>query len=1169
MRYKLKHTLSLMLMILTAHYSSSQVLYNNGANIIVKSGASIMVEGSMENGSGDVANDGYINVTQDITNQSSIFGNGTFSIQGNWINNASFLGNTSNQNLVILNGSNTQFIQGSAVTTFYDLELTNGTLKKMFIDAGVNHNLLLHNQELATETYKFYVYNTNVNAITRDNNATYGFVSSINNGRLVRNTNSTGTYLFPTGSSLNTLRYRPVEITPADANNNTFEVSLVNNNADADGYDRTQNDGSFCVANPDFYHNINRTNGTSNAGISIFYNETDDGLWEHSAFWNGSQWNNMDPVNHTTASPLNNVTKSTWSDFSNDPYILINVSPQVSFTGLDTAYCINDPASTLTGNPAGGTFSGTGISGNTFTPATAGTYDIIYTYDDNGCIGADTQTVTVHQLPVVSINPATAEICPGDTITLTASGADTYTWSPATDLNTTTGAVVNSFTQSNITYTVTGTSNSCSATATVDITVNDLTITSFDTNNASCGGADGSATVNVNGGSGSYTYSWNTSPVQNTQTAQNLSFGTYTVTVNDGNCSVVDSVNINENGAPTLNVSADISVLCEGDTATITATGADSYTWTPASGLSVDTGSIVQASPQNTTTYTVVGTTNGCSTQSQITINVNDLSVDSVIVNDEVCSASNGSINLNVSGGTGNYSFSWDTNPVQNGNPATNLQAGTYSVTVSDGECQLIENNISIANTGSLNITVSNDTVICLGESVTLTASGADSYTWSPANGLNTTTGSSVISSTGETVTYQVIGVSGACSDTADVTVTVDDLKVSIITQNADCGQSNGSATASVTGGIGSYSYLWNTTPAQTTDAINNIPGGTYQVSVTDDYCTAVASGDVGENGSPQITVTASETEICQGSNTILTASGATNYVWTPSSSLSSDTGVSVVASPNQTTTYTVTGTNGACSGQASITIKVSDSPEVTFYPTSPEICKGEDISITVGTGNSYYWADGPGIIDNTNNTQIVSPNQTYTYYVTVSNGACQSSGSITVTVNQPPNVDISASDNYIIAGQSTTLTATGAQEYTWSPASSLSCTNCNPVVATPDAQTIYYVEGTDANGCVGTDTITIFVSYDNEIYIPSAFSPNNDSHNDVLYVRGRGIKKLYFAVYNRWGELVFETKDQNIGWDGTYKGKALNPAVFVYYVNATFYDNKKYEYKGSVTLVK
>lgn len=88
-------------------------------------------------------------------------------------------------------------------------------------------------------------------------------------------------------------------------------------------------------------------------------------------------------------------------------------------------------------------------------------------------------------------------------------------------------------------------------------------------------------------------------------------------------------------------------------------------------------------------------------------------------------------------------------------------------------------------------------------------------------------------------------------------------------------------------------------------------------------------------------------------------------------------------------------------------------------------------------------------------------------------------------------------------------------------------------------------------------------------MFIPSAFSPNGDGVNDILYVRGRCLKNFTLQIFNRWGELVFETSDKNIGWDGTQNGQALNTSVFVYKLEGTTYDNKHYIQKGHITLLR
>jgi gliding motility-associated-like protein len=118
----------------------------------------------------------------------------------------------------------------------------------------------------------------------------------------------------------------------------------------------------------------------------------------------------------------------------------------------------------------------------------------------------------------------------------------------------------------------------------------------------------------------------------------------------------------------------------------------------------------------------------------------------------------------------------------------------------------------------------------------------------------------------------------------------------------------------------------------------------------------------------------------------------------------------------------------------------------------------------------------------------------------------------------------------------------------------------------------IYTVVVMDSTGCSTTEQITVNdlnIDCDFFIYLPNAFTPNADGENDLLYLRGKGIESFTMVIYNRWGNKVFETSDINEGWDGTYKGKPLNSAVFVYVVNATFTNGETIFKKGDVSILK
>jgi gliding motility-associated-like protein len=147
--------------------------------------------------------------------------------------------------------------------------------------------------------------------------------------------------------------------------------------------------------------------------------------------------------------------------------------------------------------------------------------------------------------------------------------------------------------------------------------------------------------------------------------------------------------------------------------------------------------------------------------------------------------------------------------------------------------------------------------------------------------------------------------------------------------------------------------------------------------------------------------------------------------------------------------------------------------------------------------------------------------------------------------------------------------------DYVWDPTTWLNCTNCQEsAISVPEADVQYIITVRDNNNCTAKDTVNIFFDAEASIYIPNAFTPNQDGNNDVFYVYGRGFADFHLKIFDRWGELVFESFNQNDGWDGTYRGKLLNPGVFVYYVDVRFItgiappEYTKYR-KGSVTLLR
>jgi len=310
---------------------------NNSAVIWTAPMALVAVNGDLHNVDTSITNNGQFLINGNFTNDGLAQGNGVWEVMGNWINNSSFLCGTSNVNL----RGGPQLITGTQQTIFYNLNLSGIGIKTMTLNAFVTHHLNLTDRELATDVNTIFV--TNIDSLAVSN--TTGFVSSLANGSLSRNTAYFADYFFPVGSSLGINRYRPVNINPNKADSNTYTVRFVNNNPTLDGYDVNNKDTTLCLIDSFFYHRINRTAGVDTASITIFYVPTDDGNWNAIANWKplpANQWQSMGLGTMQTI-PMVGVTRWNWGDFSTDPYALAAVLPSAPQIYGDASICSNDP----------------------------------------------------------------------------------------------------------------------------------------------------------------------------------------------------------------------------------------------------------------------------------------------------------------------------------------------------------------------------------------------------------------------------------------------------------------------------------------------------------------------------------------------------------------------------------------------------------------------------------------------------------------------------------------------------------------------------------------------------------------------------------------------------------------------------------------------------------
>jgi gliding motility-associated-like protein len=686
--------------------------------------------------------------------------------------------------------------------------------------------------------------------------------------------------------------------------------------------------------------------------------------------------------------------------------------------------------------------------------------------DANGNTASDILTVTIEKTPVITVAPVS--ICLGNCASLTASGASTYTWSPAMGLNTTTGSTVSACNLSTSqTYTVNGsTVAGCTNSTTVTVTVNPLpTLTSLPA--TICKGT--TTTLSVNGAN---TYTWTPITGLSSSTGANITATptittTYTIAGADNNgCTATTQVTVNVNAIPTISAGP-AQTICAGTNAVLSTSGATTYTWS----TGTNTTSIT-VNPLVKTTYSVTGETAGCTHTASVAVDVKNCVF--VTTRDTLlCQGYCAVLASSAGGGIGPYTYSWNGGTVTNGSngqlvcPPTTT---TYTVIATDVGTGGQGTATMVVKIDPLPaVTVANQS-ICVNQSVSLTANGASTYSWSPATGLNTTFGNIVIASPTITSTYTIQAHSLAgCTGTTTVTVTVNPLPTISANPATICSGGNAQLSAS-----GATSYTWLPIASVTPNPgnpVNTKPTSTATYTVVGkDANGCINSSTVAVTVYPNPTITVNNASICLGESAGLTASGANTYNWTPATFLSQTSGSSVVSKPTTTTNYVVTGTdNYGCSGTT--TAKVFVYPLTTVTAISKQICLNQSTPLTVSGAANYSWTPASGLNPTTGANVIANPTTTTIYTISATSlYNCTATTTVQVTVNPIPT--IVASTDTICEGQYGDLTASGANTYTWQPTG---YTGSN-TTDLPFVSTTYTVTGTSIYGCTQTSTAFIYV---------------------------------------------------------------------------------------------
>jgi len=783
-------------------------------------------------------------------------------------------------------------------------------------------------------------------------------------------------------------------------------------------------------------------------------------------------------------------------------YVTVNPLPDVSFTGLDSGYCVDAVAAILTGNHTGaGTFSGDGITDlgdgtAEFDPATAGVggpYNIIYEYTDgNLCTNSDTQTVVVHDLPVVIFTGLQTGYCvDADQDTLTGNHAPEGEFSGTGITDNGNGTAIfnpgaaGSGGPYNITYTYMD-SNSCrNEDIQLVMVYENPIITITDTFHVLCyGGNDGYAVAEASGGTPDYSYEWSSASTQDT--AWNLNAGTYYITVTDDNgCTETDSVEILQPDTSIVLQTSTVNSNCgmeDGSATVIASGGTPPYTYLWENGDTEDTADSLGAGTHPVTvtdahlcldSVDVIVTDNGAGSLSFSNITDNPCFGDSL-----------GQATVDITGGTAPFEYLWS-----NGDTAAtadSLAAGVHYVTVTDDNgCITISDTTITEPTSLVSFTTDSSDISCNGLSdgiAIVTPSGGTpgySYLWDndPPDTDSTATGLFA------NIYYHVtITDLNGCTKTDSIILIEPDSLLSSITNTSDAlcyGDSSGSATVTPSGGTPLYYYLWSGGQNITDSTVTGLAADVwYYVTITDENeCIKIDSVTVSQPD-PLALTGGSEDATCSATNGtafVSVTGGTMPYAcsWNTDPPQYSDTAIFLGAG-----SYTVTVTDyNLCTD--TLTVVVSSTDGGTAYATPDHLTCYNDSTGSVTTvmdGGTpdyiYVWSTGDSTT--TSDTAVLlSGLPAGIYYVTVTDqNGCISVDSAIVT--QPDEIILSITHSDITCngyndGEISVITngGTPTYEYSWSNGDTL-----------PDIDGLtpgdYILVITDSNYCTKTDTITV-----------------------------------------------------------------------------------------------
>lgn len=809
----------------------------------------------------------------------------------------------------------------------------------------------------------------------------------------------------------------------------------------------------------------------------------------------------------------------------------------------------------------------------TVSPSQSTTYTVIGT-NAAGC--ADTQTATVNVFPSPIITASgNSPICAGDTTPLVAQGGQQYSWSPANSLSCNNCPSPIAFPIGNTTYTVIGTDNNgCIDSTTVTIQTQNGPPIAVSPDTIICPGT--AVALQVSGGT---TYSW--SPAAslscsgcNNPVAQPTQTTTYTVTAfNPIGCNSVDTIRVTISGVGSAGITGD-TAICPGDTALWQVQGLQSLTWQPNIGISCNNCPTPSLFPAQTTTYTLTGIdSRGCQiTPVSKTLAVTPIPQLAVTAPDTVCAGT--PISLSASGAA---TYQWSSAASLSCNTCANpstilLQTTNFQLRgISAGGC-FSDTGFTIHVQPQPTLVLTGANPICLGDSTLITGTSAGTFQWEPDTYLPCDTCQSNWVSPPASQWFGATATSSiGCTTKDSIWVTVHPAPV--ITAAPDTQICLGQPVNLQANGGVTYNWL------PTTDLSCSQCPNPIATPTQDQWYTVVGVDNNGCEGIDSVRLTlarlagltvSEDTLICLGDTITLTAGGAVQYNWSPSSGLAQTNSGSTLSYPTDTTIYTITATDAnGCSQDTTITVFVHQPLPVQAEPDTA-ICLGEQVQLFANNGITFQWTPRRGLSDTTIANPIAQPATTTIYTISkVDIHGCVRSETVRIAVFPQPIAE--AGNNVMInEGASTQLMGVGGGQYSWQPIQWLDDPSIANPIASPADSTWFFLTTTDSNGCMASDSVLVAVIPTVKIIVPNGFSPNGDGMNDVFtigYSKGLTISSL--QVFDRWGQQVFYTNNQAQGWDGNIGATPAPVGVYMWLLQGATGAGLPFQQQGNVTLIR